>query len=196
PGQGRTAAGSLGQAFLREFVVTMDFPREAFSLALPRRARDADPEAGDERQRKIKYTVPMRYPTVTEGYWEDSERIPILWDTGAGLSVVDARLLESASAPPAMEDRERKGKDGTGEIIAYRRTESPAEFRIGDLAVSVQPAVLDLREVNRRAPYLGAILGADAMRDFAVTFDYFRGEIRVRRALAPPAPGRETPPAR
>ncbi|MBI4161988.1 MAG: clan AA aspartic protease, partial [Acidobacteria bacterium] len=76
PGQGRTSAGSLGQAFLREFVVTMDFPRGTFSLALPRRVRDAEPEAADERQRKIKYTVPMRYPTVTEGYWEDSERIP------------------------------------------------------------------------------------------------------------------------
>ncbi len=183
--KGKSVSGRIGQSFLREFIVTMNFPARTFTLELPRRQLQDQAEGKGRRRPSLKHTIPMRYPSITMGTWEEAETVPFLWDTGAGLSVLDARLFGSNLSLPAMQKKTRRGKDGTGEIIAYRKMAAPSRVRIDDLTFSIQPTVLDLRLINRRTPYLGGILGADAMQDYLVTFDYFRGEIRLQKVNLP-----------
>ena len=172
--------GSLGQPFLREFIVTMDFPAETLTLDLPRRsqARSLDRSAGPGR-RAVKYTVPMRYPSITLGTWDGGKDIPFLWDTGAGLSVIDEGLVETSDLPMDLEEEDHKGKVGTGKEVIYRKLVNSYQVRVGKFDFGMQPAVIDLRAVNHMTPYIGGIIGTDVMKEFIVTLDYFRNEIRL-----------------
>lgn len=183
--KGKAVSGRIGQSFLREFIVTMNFPGKTFTLELPRRQLQNQPEGKGRGRPSLKHRIPMWYPSITMGTWEEAVTVPFLWDTGAGLSVLDARLFGSNLPLPALQKKSRKGKDGTGEIIAYRKLAAFSRLRIDDLTFSIQPTVLDLRLINRRAPYLGGILGAEAMKDYQVTFDYFRGELRLQKVNLP-----------
>jgi hypothetical protein len=189
--KGKPVNGSIGQALLREFIVTMNYPAATFSLELPRRRLFSDAPSGEFMVRSMKHILKMRYPSITVARWGEAGEFPILWDTGAGLSVLDAGLLGTVSLPPAMETRERKGKDGTGEIIAYRKMAEPSRIEVEGLGFDVQPAVLDLKLINRKVPYLGGVLGVDVMDDYIVTFDYFRGELRLQKTGLEQAEGQK-----
>jgi hypothetical protein len=110
-----------------------------------------------------------------------------LLDTGAGVSVLDARFAAAAGVKLGDEIH----LVGGGGAAAARRAENvDLTLAGGAVAGEVDPTVTDMRRIDRgMGAALDGILGDDLLRQFVVTLDYRQGVVRLD------PPGSATPPA-
>jgi len=177
---GRLWEGIIGTDVLRSYLISLDFP--ANELRIGRAAGDqADDYSLDRAPRGGADSTPVHFvegKLLIKTTINSKGRGYFVLDTGAGQTLIDRRLAESASK--VTSSRRRVGGI-SGQVQEVLRTEELL-LQFAGLEHRGSLAAVDLSRLSYALGMeVGGLIGCDLLRDVCLTIDYRNGVIRTSR---------------
>jgi predicted aspartyl protease len=171
--------GYIGLSILSKYLSTVDYAGRQMTL-LRGEPRERAPAAAPTA-----FELPIR--TTSSGFWSGEVQLegvekPVnfIIDTGASISVV-SQVLAARAGMDSLAQSGRIKVYGAAGLAENIQTVLLPRVSLGPQArENVYAAVLDMEPINETAGFeQTGIVGGNVLRHFRVTFDFYRGIVRL-----------------